>query len=84
MPQHHREQAFRVIARQRERIGMADTGMGDFYQDFAGFGRSDINLDNLEGFACGEGNGGAGFHTQAPEAIVIAAMIPVVFDQPVF
>ncbi|MNV38993.1 hypothetical protein D3C71_1305570 [compost metagenome] len=58
MAQHAREQAFRIIAGQRERIGMTDTGVGDLDQHFALLGRRDINLDDLQRLARTKGNGG--------------------------
>jgi hypothetical protein len=38
MAQYRRENAFRIVAGQRERIGMAHAGMGNFDQHFAFFG----------------------------------------------
>ena len=66
MPQHRREHAFRIVAGKGKGIGMADAGVGDPDQHFAGLGRGDVDLDDLQRFACGEGNGGTGFHGQAP------------------
>ena len=45
--------------RQGERIGVADAGVGDPDQHFALLRRRDVDLDDLQGFACGEGDGGA-------------------------
>jgi hypothetical protein len=35
VPQHHREQTFRIFTGQRECVGMANAGMRDFHQHFA-------------------------------------------------
>lgn len=59
MAQYRREDAFRIFARQCERIGMANPAVGDLHQHFARSGISDINLDNFQGFAWGKCNSGA-------------------------
>ncbi len=64
--EHHRKQAFRVIAGQGERIGVADTGMGDLDQHFALLRRGDVDLDDFQRLAGGEGDGGAAFHGDSP------------------
>lgn len=51
MTQHNREHAFGVFARQRECIGMADTGVGDLDQHFAFAGRGNVNLDDFKWFS---------------------------------
>ncbi len=68
MTKHGREQTFRIITGQRERIGMADTGVGDLDQHFALLRRRDIDLDDLQRFASGEGNGSTGFHGKHSKA----------------
>jgi glutamate--cysteine ligase len=62
MAEHDGEQAFGVLAAEGERIGVADAGGEDAHQHFAGARRLDVDLDDLQGFACGEGDGGTGFH----------------------
>ena len=59
MAQHGGEDAFGIVARQRERIGVADAGVRDPDQHFALARRLDIDLDDLQGLASGKGNGGA-------------------------
>jgi hypothetical protein len=59
VPQHRGEDAFRIVAAERERIGMADAAMGDAHQHFTGARRFDVDLDDPQRFARGEGDGGA-------------------------
>ncbi|KAG0776271.1 hypothetical protein G6F22_012693 [Rhizopus arrhizus] len=60
MAQHHREQAFRIVAGQGERIGVAHTGVGDLHQHFALLRRGDVDLDDLQRLAGTKGDGGTG------------------------
>ena len=53
---------FGIIAAEREGIGVADAGMGDLHQHFAGLRRRDVDLDDLQRLARFEGDGGTGFH----------------------
>ena len=62
MAEHGGEDAFRVVARQRERIGVADAGVGDLDQDLALLRGGHVDLDDLQGFSSLEGDGGFGFH----------------------
>jgi hypothetical protein len=59
MAQHCREQAFRIVAGQREGIGVAYAGMGDLYQHLALARRLDVDLHYLQGLAGGKCDGGA-------------------------
>jgi hypothetical protein len=56
-----RENAFRIVAGQREGIGVANTGGDDAHQHFTGFRRFDIDFNDLQRLVGGKGNGGAGF-----------------------
>ena len=58
MAEHGGKQTFRVIARQRERVGVADACVGDPDQHFALLWRGNVDLDDLQWFACSEGDGG--------------------------
>ena len=62
MAQNHRKQAFRVITRQGEGIGMAYAGIGDFDQHFAFARRRHIDLDDLKWLAWFKCNCSTGFH----------------------
>ena len=64
--QHDGKQAFRIFAGQGEGVGVADAGVGDLHQHFALLRRGDVDLDDLQRFACGEGDGGTGFHGGTP------------------
>src|SRR5690606_31650668 len=66
VPEHRREHAFRIVARKRERIGVAQRGVGDLHQHLALARRLDVELDDLQRLSGGEGDGGAGFHGTAP------------------
>lgn len=57
-----REEAFGVIAREGERVGVADARIGDLDQHFALLGRGDVDLDDFQGLSGCEGNGSTGFH----------------------
>ena len=61
VPQHGGENAFRVVTAERKSIGVADASVGDADEHFAFLRWRDINLNHLQGLACGKGNGGAGF-----------------------
>jgi hypothetical protein len=56
-----RGNAFRVVAGQREGIGVANAGGDDAHQHLAGLRRFDINFNDLQRLVGGKGNGGAGF-----------------------
>ena len=56
--QHRGKQAFRIVAAERERVGVADAGGDDAHQHFAGAWRLDIDLDDLQRLARPEGDGG--------------------------
>ena len=62
MPQHAGKEAFRILARQGEGVGMAYAGMADLDQHLARLRRGDVDLDDFERLSGTEGNGGAGFH----------------------
>ena len=59
MPQHGWENALRVIATQGECIGMAHAGVADLDQYLALFGRGHVDLNDLQGLACGKGHCGS-------------------------
>src|SRR5262249_28858432 len=56
------EEAFRVRARARELVGMADAGRLQLHQDFAGLRPIQIQRDNFEWLAGREGDGCLSFH----------------------
>jgi hypothetical protein len=58
MPEHDRKQAFRIVAAEREGIGMADAGVGDLDQHLALARRRDIDLDDLQRLPGFKGDGG--------------------------
>ncbi len=62
MAENDRENALRIVAGQRESVGVAYPGMRDFDEHFTFLGRCDIDLDDFERLACLEGYGGARFH----------------------
>src|SRR5690606_21210090 len=62
------EDAFGVLAGQGIGVGVANTGGDDAYQHFAGLGRFDVHLDDLQRLVGAEGDGGARFdgHERCP------------------
>ncbi len=62
MAEDRREQAFGVRARQGELVGVADAGRLDLDQHLALARSFEVDLHDLERLACGNGDGGAGFH----------------------
>src|SRR3546814_8633797 len=46
--EHHRKQALGVRARQRERIGVAQRGVGDLHQHLDPARRLDVDLDDMQ------------------------------------
>src|SRR3546814_13320575 len=54
LAQHHREQPFRIGARQGERIGVAQRGVGDLHQHLALARRLDVDLEDLQRLSCFE------------------------------
>jgi len=66
MAEHGREDAFRIIAAERERVGVADAGRGDLHQHLARLGRRDVDFDDLQRLARFEGNGRTAFHDGIP------------------
>ncbi len=60
--EHGGKEPFRIVAAEREGVGVADAGVGDAHQHFARARRRDVDLDDLQGLAGGESDGGAGFH----------------------
>ena len=66
MAEDRREQAFRIGARQRELVGVADAGRLDLDQHLAGLGAVEIDLHDLQRLSGGDGDGGAGFHEESP------------------
>ena len=62
----HREQAFRIAARAREFIGVADAGRLDLDQHFAGLGAGQIQRDDFEWLAGFPADGCARFHPKSP------------------
>jgi hypothetical protein len=61
MAQDAGEDPFRIFAGQGEGIGVADAGSDDPHPHFTGFGRFDIDFNDLQRLVGGKGNGGAGF-----------------------
>ena len=59
MTQHRRENAFRIVAAERERIGVTDAGVADLHQHLARARRRDIDLDDLQRLTGTESDGGA-------------------------
>ncbi|MNP85759.1 hypothetical protein D3C76_1856420 [compost metagenome] len=51
MAEHRRENAFRIVTGEGERIGVAHAGMGDFDQHFTFLWRCYINLNNFQRLA---------------------------------
>lgn len=49
--EHDGEEAFGVVTRKREGIGMTHAGMRDLHQHLALAGRFDVDLDDFEGLA---------------------------------
>ena len=64
--EHGREQAFGILARQRERIGVADARRDVAQQDFAGLRTVQVDLLYFERFAGLPGDGGACLHECLP------------------
>ena len=62
MAEDRREQAFRILAGQRELIGVADAGRLDLDHDFAGFRTVELHVGDRERLARLEGDGGADIH----------------------
>jgi hypothetical protein len=60
--QHGRKHAFRIIAREREGVGVAHASVGDLDQHLALAGRGDVDLYDLQRLARFKGHGGTGFH----------------------
>ncbi len=58
VPQHRREDAFRIVAAEGERVGVADAAGGDPHQHFARAWRLDVDLHDLQRLAGFEGHGG--------------------------
>ena len=68
MAEDGRKQAFRVGARQREFVGMADAGRLDLDQHFAGARAVELDRHDFEWLACLHGNGGAYVHCCSPSS----------------
>ena len=66
MAQDRRKDAFRIGARQRELVGMTDTGRLHFDQHFAFARPFQVHFHDFKRLACGYGNGGACFHIFSP------------------
>ncbi len=62
VPQDCGKDAFWIVARKREGIGVADTSRFDFDQDFALLGTFEIDFDNGERLSSSGGECGACFH----------------------
>jgi protein involved in ribonucleotide reduction len=60
--QNDREDALRIITRQRECVGVADTGVADFDKHFALTGRLHVDLNDFEWLASFKCYGGSRFH----------------------
>jgi hypothetical protein len=61
-----REQALGIAARAGEFVGVADPGRLQLDQDLARLGTVEVHGHDLQGFACGNGDGGFGFHASGP------------------
>jgi hypothetical protein len=66
MAEDGREQAFRIGARQRELVGVADAGRLDLDQHFAGARPVQLNGHDFEWLASLHGNSGAYVHSSSP------------------
>ena len=75
MAEDGREQAFRIGARQRELVGVADAGRLDLDQHLAGPRAVEVDLHDLQRLSGCDGNGGAGFHIQNPSKAKIGAKL---------
>src|SRR5690606_18370254 len=64
--QYRGEHALRILARKRERIGMAQRGMGDLHQHLALLRAFEVELDDLQRLSGFESDGGTGLHGVAP------------------
>jgi hypothetical protein len=64
--ENRREQAFRIGARQRVGVGVADAGGHDLDQHLAGFWALDVDGFDGQRRASFPGDRGAGFHGMAP------------------
>ncbi len=52
--QHCGEQAFRVVAAEGERVGVADAGVRDLHQHFAALRRRDVDFNDFQRLAGSE------------------------------
>jgi hypothetical protein len=59
MPKDGGKSAFRVIAREREGICVADAGCHDLDKNLTRFGSFQVDLDNLQWLSGSKGDGGA-------------------------
>ena len=62
MAEDRRKQAFRIGARQRELVGVADAGRLDLDQHLAVARTVEVDLHDLQRLSGGDGDCGAGFH----------------------
>jgi hypothetical protein len=58
VPEHHWKQAFRIVARERKCIGMADARVCDFDEDFALARELNVNFNKLKRLSSGKGDSG--------------------------
>ena len=62
MPEDRWKQAFRVLAGERELVGVADAGRFDLDHHLAGFRAVELHVGDRERMARLEGNGGTDVH----------------------
>jgi len=76
MAENGRKQSFRVRARARELIRVADTGRLDLDQNLARLGALQIDLDDLKGFAGCQCYRRARFHISKPPCTALFLFVP--------
>lgn len=65
--EHGRKESFRILATQRERICVANTGRDNLDEHFARPRSFDVNIDNLEWLTGCECDSGSGLHDSPAE-----------------
>jgi hypothetical protein len=66
MTENRGERAFRIIAAQRESVGVADAGGFEFDENFTRLWAFEVDFGDFERFAGGNGHGCASFHGGVP------------------
>src|SRR5882672_4914804 len=78
-----RKQALGVAARARELVGVADAGRLQLDQHLARLGPVQVHGHDLQGLACGDGDGGFGFHAPGPLVVGLTTERPFAFRGPI-